>query len=85
MAETIQVKVLYFQSLRKIAGLEGEDLVIPGPSTVADLMAHLGHLHPALTPLVSSILIAVNERHAKPVDALKCGDIVALMPPFSGG
>jgi molybdopterin converting factor subunit 1 len=51
---------------------------------VQDLMQELFKKHEALAH-ISSILVAVNEEYASPGSLVQPGDIVALIPPVSGG
>lgn len=81
----MDVEVLYFQSVKKIAGRPREKLSLPSRATVADLVHRIEALHPGLAPLAPSLLFAVNEEHAPADHELAEGDLIALMPPFSGG
>lgn len=81
----MEIKVLYFQSAMKAAGCREETLAIGEDSTVADLITRLTQSHPALEALAASLLYAVNETHGATDRQLSDGDVVALMPPFSGG
>lgn len=83
---TCRVRVLYFAALRDLCG-RGEELVeLPEQGrTVADLAAQLEELHPALGGRLSGVRFAVNESFVRDEDIVTDGDVVALIPPVSGG
>ena len=53
-------------------------------STVGALRTHLVSSYPELDKL-NSLTIAVNEVYAEDSDVLNGNDVVALIPPVSGG
>ncbi|MEJ2290064.1 MAG: MoaD/ThiS family protein [Deinococcales bacterium] len=77
------VTVLLFADLRVAAARERLELDLPAGATVrsaADrLEADLG------TGRLRGVMCAVNERYASPTTALADGDVVAFLPPVSGG
>lgn len=75
----MSVKVLTFGSLTEILDREFD---MEAPDT-ASLMALLTESHRGLTG--RNLLIAVNNIVVKGNVALKERDVVALMPPYSGG
>jgi molybdopterin converting factor subunit 1 len=81
----MQVRVLYFASLRDRAGVREEALSIPVESTVADLKQALTERHDRLAPALDSALVSVNREYALPEEVLSEGDEVAIFPPVSGG
>ncbi len=81
----MRVQVLYFQSVRRVAGVEREVVELPDRATIQDLLDGLGQRRPELAALAPTLLFARNEEHVGAEAALAEGDIVALMPPFSGG
>ncbi|MSQ50059.1 MAG: molybdopterin converting factor subunit 1 [Betaproteobacteria bacterium] len=85
----MQVKVLYFASVREKLGLNAEDLELPvSVATVADLRAHLrargGVWSDALAD-TKLLRTAVNQDLAPATTAIKAGDEVAFFPPVTGG
>ena len=52
---------------------------------VRDLYVTLTHDFPALAPLASSLLYAVNEEYVSGDHMIADGDTVAFLPPISGG
>ncbi len=81
----MRIRVLYFQNIRKVTGMNEETVEIENGATVGNLIDSLVKKSPALAAAVPSLLFAVNEVHARESDPLKEGDTVAVMPPFSGG
>jgi molybdopterin converting factor subunit 1 len=86
MAEAVTLTVLYFASARDLAGTSEEKLVFSEQvGTLRELTAHLAARHPALRGAIERMRVARNEAFAeldeRPVD----GDVIALIPPVSGG
>jgi len=81
----MQIRVLYFATLRDRAGVREESLSIPAESTVSDLKQALGERHQSLGPALDSVLVSVNREYAFPGEQLADGDEVAIFPPVSGG
>ncbi|MBM4361451.1 MAG: molybdopterin converting factor subunit 1 [Deltaproteobacteria bacterium] len=84
MAASRSIRVLYFGGVRELLGVAEESLE-GAPGTVGELAAALTARHPALGPVLSSLRFAVNEDFAAPSHALAPGDVVAVIPPVSGG
>ena len=75
-------------SLRDLAGLReqtgvSEEQVDMAGKTVEDLWQWATEKYPGL--LTGAARVAVNEEYALPTDILETGDIVAIIPPVSGG
>jgi sulfur-carrier protein len=80
------VQVLYFAALRDLAGRAEDQLELPEEvATVADLLAHLQRLRPALAGKLASVRVALDEAFAKDSDALAGARVIALIPPVAGG
>lgn len=77
------VTVLLFADLRVQAGQARLELELPEAATVRAAAGRIesrlgdGRLHGAMC--------AVNERYADPATPLREGDVVAFLPPVSGG
>jgi len=81
-----RVSVLYFAALRDLAGRDSESLDLPQPQvSVSELLALLEHNHPALHSRLEGVRVAVNEEFVSAAHAVEEGDVVALIPPVSGG
>lgn len=76
------IDVHYFAGLKELTGHEKERVDCSG-QTVEQLKALLMDKYPGIEG--RSIQVAVNEEYALPGDVLAAGDVVALIPPVSGG
>ncbi|HSF82790.1 MAG TPA: molybdenum cofactor biosynthesis protein MoaE [Anaerolineales bacterium] len=85
MNETMQIKVLFFATLKNLAGSAETYIDLPDPARVIDLKALLEQDHPSLAPALASALVAVNKEFAFDEDLIPAGAEVALFPPVSGG
>ena len=82
----VKVVVLYFAALRELLALHEERLELPSSvRCVRDLATLLGQRHPALVPHFSSVRFALNESFVDTAALLSDGDVVALIPPVTGG
>lgn len=81
----MEIKVLFFATLRDLAGTKEELLDLPGGSTIDLLKSILGDRNPDLTLSLETALFAVNREFAFPDHELQNGDEVAVFPPVSGG
>ena len=82
---TLTIRLRYFARYAELLGVEGEELVVNGPATVADVVAALRAARPAAAQLPAKPLCAVNFRQALWGDPVAEGDEVALLPPVAGG
>ena len=93
---TVNIKVLFFASAREaVGGLTSTSIMLSeeGDEVIANtttLRSKLATLYPKLASLVldeENITLALNEEYVPfgMVMTLKDGDIVALIPPISGG
>lgn len=82
----MKLVVLYFAALRDLLALGEEHIELPDPSArVQDLARHLSQRHPALAPHLGSVRFAVNETFVDLAAPLASGDVVAVIPPVTGG
>jgi molybdopterin converting factor subunit 1 len=80
------VSVLYFAALRDLAGTGEERVSLPRlPTSVEALLAVLEERHGALAGRLTSVRVAVDEEFAETSRELRGGEVVALIPPVSGG
>ena len=94
---TVNIKVLFFASAREaVGGIASTSIKLSeeeGDEAIANtttLRSKLATLYPKLASLVldeENITLALNEEYVPfgMVMTLKDGDIVALIPPISGG
>ena len=79
------VTVLYFAAARERAGVSRESLDVPAGARVSDVLALLSARHPALTPLLPHLRVAVQQQFVG-LDAPVPQDAeLALIPPVAGG
>jgi molybdopterin converting factor subunit 1 len=81
----MQTRVFLFAALREAAGAREVTLDLPAGAPVSMLRAYLGDQFPRLAPLLGNAAAAVNEEYVPGDHALAEGDVVALIPPVSGG
>ena len=87
MVDTRQTKirVLLFGQAREIAGRQDIELTLEGTPTVGAAFDLVKARHPKLGQMERSLLFAVNESYAGRSESLKSGDVLAVLPPVSGG
>lgn len=81
----MRIEILYFAQAREAAGRPAEPLDVTEGATVNELRATLCARHPRLAGLPPETRFAVGERFASESHRLEDGDVVALIPPVSGG
>ena len=83
---TIWVTVRYFAAAQEAAGVDVETVPLPASSTLAELCESLAARN---SPLAEVLRRCSYLRQGVAVRALNttlsCGDIVDVLPPFSGG
>ncbi len=79
------LRILYFATMRDLAGVREETVSLPDGLRVRDLKSLLGGKHPQLIKAFNSAIFAVNREFAVDDHPLKEGDEVAIFPPVSGG
>ena len=86
VSPNVNVRVRYFAALIDLAGRHEESLVlVGGDATIADVWTQVIALHPALHAQRPSVRVACNTDFVKDDARVAEGDVVALLPPFSGG
>lgn len=82
----VAIRILYFAALREALNTSEESLSLPETvRTVGALSPVLEKSHPALKGRLASVRFAVNEAFVDSEHVLSDGDVVALIPPVSGG
>jgi molybdopterin synthase catalytic subunit len=81
----MQVRLLFFATLKDIVGAKQMQLDVPAGATVADVLAHLESSYPRLKDYRPVVLTAVNEEYVDQRATIQDGDEVAIFPPVSGG
>lgn len=76
------IELHYFAGIRVLTGIPKESVNFSN-QTVEDLWKWADEKYPGIRN--SSARIAVNEEYALPSDVIESGDMVAFIPPVSGG
>jgi molybdopterin converting factor subunit 1 len=85
-SSSTSVSVLYFAALRDLAGVPEERVsLVATPVSVATLLQALETRHEALRGRLQSVRVAVDEEFTELSRELRGGEVVALIPPVSGG
>ncbi len=79
----MQIEVLFFGVTRDLVGQNDLALTVTDAITVAQLKVHLANKYAGLNDY--NYAVAVNEAYAEDDTPLKNADVVALIPPVSGG
>lgn len=77
----MQMELLFFGSLTDVTSVDR--LIVEEMADTEQLKAYLEERYPALR--TAKYFIAVNQQMIQQVHPLQPGDVVAFMPPFSGG
>jgi molybdopterin synthase catalytic subunit len=80
----MQLELRCFASLREIAG-DRSELTLANDATVEDAWAALAERHPGLRPHRPFVRAARNGSYAAWDQRLGEGDVIAFLPPVSGG
>jgi molybdopterin synthase sulfur carrier subunit len=81
-----RISVLFFGGSRDAAGTSEEAVELgDGITTIGDLAAYLERIHPALAGRLDGVRFAINEAFVDGVAEVRAGDVVAVIPPVSGG
>ncbi|MEI8017135.1 MAG: MoaD/ThiS family protein [Schlesneria sp.] len=79
------LKVKLFAKAREVVGSPVAEVPWTDGQTVLQLKQVLLEKHPGLQPMISRLLVAVNNDYAPDDAAVKTNDEVACFPPVSGG
>lgn len=81
----INIKVLFFATLRDRAGIKSLEMEISPETTVQNLKGLLVESYPGLKETMDSVVISINREFAFDEALVPDGAEVALFPPVSGG
>ena len=82
----MRVRVLYFAVVRELVAREEESLELPEQvTTVGAFCTYIASKHPELAGRMAHVRVARNEVFASAGETLEPGDVLALIPPVSGG
>jgi molybdopterin converting factor subunit 1 len=80
----MNLKVLLFGISTDLVGATSLDFSLSPSSSVLQFKEQIQQQHPQLTE-INSYAIAVNETYASDETELKENDVIAIIPPVSGG
>jgi len=84
----MNIRLLFFASLREKLGVSAEDLALPGEvDTVGKLREFLARRGNDWVSITGDVRLraAVNQRMAEAATPVRDGDEVAFFPPVTGG
>ena len=81
------IRLIYFASLKTIAGKDEETLDLDQETTIQQLGERIRETTPKIGEMIlgKKIMVAVNQDVAQLDTVVKDGDEIAFLPPFSGG
>lgn len=82
---TIRIRVLLFARLVDETGKRELELSMARGATVSDALNALCEQYPQIAAARSSVAAALNDVYAPASRELSDGDVLALIPPVSGG
>jgi molybdopterin converting factor subunit 1 len=81
----MRCEVLLFAHLRDAIGHDRLFIELHDGATIAEALLMLASQHRAIDALRDKLAVAVNQRYARSAHQLNGGDVIALIPPVSGG
>lgn len=81
----MQVDVKFFALAADLAGTREASMELPDGTTVGAAWDELVARYPGLARYREELLLAVNRQFASPEKELHAGDVLAIIPPVSGG
>lgn len=84
----ISVPIIFFAKSRDLVKKEQAQISVPNPISYSDLKKLILALFPELAPIKKSFFIALNQEYLKAGQKeihIKPEDILAIIPPISGG
>ena len=81
----MDVKVLFFASVRDLVGEPEQTVSVSEGANVADLLSEIAGQYPRFGEMERSLMVSVNQEYVERDGVLRDGDEVALIPPISGG
>jgi len=80
----MKIQVLLFGITTDLLGASSLEVEVPSNSTIAVFIKQFSTTYPQLEN-IDSYAIAVNEEYASHQTVLTANDVVAIIPPVSGG
>lgn len=85
MNEQMDIRVLLFAAWAQRAGRRELMVRLPAGATAGDALSAARAMCAGVQEAGGRVALAVNERYAPASHVLKVGDVVAIIPPVSGG
>src|SRR5262245_21217606 len=84
-SNAMQVRLLFFATLKDIIGAREMNLDVPSGAKVSDVWSHLEDRYPGIKAYRQLVLTAINEEYVEGNALVNEGDELAIFPPVSGG
>ena len=81
----MKVRMLFFAALADAIGARDMDVDLADGATVGDAINTVAAMRPDVAPMLTSVAGAVNEAYVPRTSELRDSDVLALIPPVSGG
>ncbi|HEY8900662.1 MAG TPA: MoaD/ThiS family protein [Chthoniobacterales bacterium] len=79
------MKVLFFSVAREASGCAEAEIPLPEPASIEGVWERLIERHPALVELRDAARLSCNDVYADASTRFLDEDVVAVIPPVSGG
>ena len=79
------ISILFFAAAADAFGSSRLDLAVSESARVESVLEQLAIEFPRAGELLGSVAVAVNEQYAPRSTLLRPGDVIAIIPPVSGG
>ncbi len=81
----MRIKLLFFATLRDLAGTKSMEMDVPSGITVSGLKEKISNDYPNLRQAMETVLISINREYAFDEAPVPENAEVAMVPPVSGG
>ncbi len=81
----MKVNILYFSSIKDTLKKSSEVFEFDKNIAVEDIIKYLKDKYPEISDKLDNVMVAVNEEYKDKSYKVNDGDVVALIPPVSGG
>ncbi len=81
----MRVTVQFFARLREIAGCADVECDVPPGASIADVWRAAASRHPGLDAFGAAVSCARNDDFSRMTAPVHDGDVIAFLPPVSGG